>query len=489
MTMDQVASSHPMSTAFPRTPSFTGISRPMRTEVDVFELEWHGELPAGISGGFYRCGPDPQFTPRVGAEDLYVNGDGVVSMFRIQDGHVDLKMRYVRTDKFRAERAVRHALFGAYRNPHTDHASVAGVDRTTANTSVLRHGGRMFALKEDGLPHEIDPVTLETIGKFDFGGKLRSKTFTAHPKVDPVTGQLVFFGYSARGDEVSTEVAYGTADAVGEIEGEQWFLPPYGSMIHDWLVSSAHVVFPVMPLASDEDRLKAGGARWAWDPTKGTALGVLGRGRPTDELRWFTGPARWSFHTMNAVTSGDKVRLDLCVSKRAPFLDVDGHLFDVADIRQYLTRWTCDLGSGDAEFTEERLWDDCAVDFPVIDPRVAGLSYRHGFMTANDPSKPVHPALAGGLAFNSLAHIDHRSGEVEVWYAGDGASVQEPAFVPRGPDAPEGDGYLLAVVDRVPFDHAELAIIDTARFAQGPVATVIVPMFLRPTFHGIWVAD
>jgi isoeugenol monooxygenase len=489
MIKPQTTSSHPISTAFPSDPAFSGIRRPMRTEVDVFELEWHGELPSGISGGFYRCGPDPQFPPRFGADDLFVNGDGVVSMFKIHDGHVDLKMRYVRTEKFLVERAARRALFGAYRNPYTDDPSVAGLDRTTANTSILRHAGRLFALKEDGLPHEIDPLTLETLGKFDFEGALRSKTFTAHPKVDPITGQLVFFGYSARGDEVSTEIAYCTADSDGRLEDEQWFLPPYGSMIHDWLVSSKHAVFPVMPLVCDETRLKAGGARWAWDGTKNTALGVLQRGRPVAEMRWFNGPARWSFHTMNAVTNGDKVKLDLCASKRAPFPDVNGYMFDVADAKQYLTRWTCDLRSADGEFVEERLWDDCSVDFPVIDPRFAGLDYRHGFMTAQDPSKPKHPDVAGGLSFNSLAHVDHRTGDVEVWYAGDGAAVQEPAFIPRDAKAPEGDGYLLAVVDRVPFDHAELAIIDTARFTEGPIATVMVPLFLRPTFHGMWVVD
>ncbi|WP_157112101.1 carotenoid oxygenase family protein [Nocardia beijingensis] len=480
-------SSHPLS-SFPDTPGFTNLNRPMRTELDVFELEWKGDLPEGISGGFYRCGPDPQFPPKAG-DDIYVNGDGVVSMFRIADGHVDLKIRYVRTDKFQAERFARRALFGAYRNPYTDDPSVAGVDRTTANTSILRHAGRTFALKEDGLPHEIDPTTLETIGKFDFEGRLRSKTFTAHPKTDPVTGELVFFGYSAKGDELSTDIALCTASADGELTSEQWFLPPYGSMVHDWLVSAEHVIFPVMPLTTDPERLQAGGPRWLWDGARRTALGVLRRGAPAEEIRWFDGPPRWSFHTMNAVTRDNVVTLDLCVSHRAPFPDTEGEMFEPKDVKQYLTRWTCDLDGDNPQFTEERLWDDCSVDFPVIDSRYLGREYRHGFMAAQDPSKPLHPQLLGGLYFNSLAHFDHATGEAEVWYAGEDASVQEPAFVPRSPDAPEGDGYLLSVVDRVPFDHAELVILDTARFSAGPVATVTIPLFLRPTFHGIWVAD
>lgn len=485
---------HPVATLFPDTDTFTGMNRVNRAEADVFELEYRGHIPDAIAGGFYRCGPDPQFPPRAG-DDIYINGDGVVSCFRIAGGHVDFKVRYVRTDKFLAERAARRALFGQYRNPYTDDPSVEGIDRTTANTNVVRHGGRLFALKEDGLPHELDPVTLETIGKFSYGGALRTKTVTAHPKIDPVTGELQFYGYAARGDEVSTDVAYCVADRDGKLISEQWFLPPYGSMIHDWLVSAEHVAFPVMPVAADPARLRAGGPRWAWDHSKGTEIGVLRRGAPASELMWFSGPPRWSFHTMNAVTRGSKLGLDLCVARRAPFPDAAGGMFTREETGQYLTRWTCDLaaaeraGGDPVQFTEERLWDEYTVDFPVVDPRFLGSEYRHGYMTARNGSKPVNPEVAKGIFFNSLAHYDHRTGEGETWYAGDDSSVQEPVFVPRSATAPEGDGYLLAVVDRFPFDHSELVIIDTARFTDGPIATVFVPLFLRPTFHGVWVCD
>ncbi|HXA93389.1 MAG TPA: carotenoid oxygenase family protein, partial [Steroidobacteraceae bacterium] len=171
-----------MSNLFPRTATFTGFNEPRRIEADVFDLEIEGRLPRDIRGTFYRCGPDPRFTPRLG-DDININGDGMVSLFRFEDGHVDFKSRYVRTEKYRLETAARGALFGAYRNPYTDDASVAGKDRTTANTNVVQHAGRLFALKEDGLPHELDPVTLETRGRYDFGGELKSLTFSAHPKI------------------------------------------------------------------------------------------------------------------------------------------------------------------------------------------------------------------------------------------------------------------------------------------------------------------
>ena len=164
-----------------------------RVECDIHELEYDGEIPADLNGTFYRAGSDSQYPSRY-PNDSRWNGDGMVSMFRFENGHVDFRSRYVRTDRFLAERAARRALFGAYRNRYTDEPSVAHVSRELANTSILRLNKRLFSLKEDGLPWEFDPDTLETIGRYNFDGKLKSQTFSAHSKRDDETGVLYFFG-------------------------------------------------------------------------------------------------------------------------------------------------------------------------------------------------------------------------------------------------------------------------------------------------------
>jgi carotenoid cleavage dioxygenase len=470
---------------FPQTPNFIGLNRPGRVESDIIGLEIEGELPAGLSGVLYRCGPDPAFPPMYG-DDVYINGDGMVSMYVLADGRASMRSRYVRTDKYQLERAAGHSMFGLYRNPWTDEPSTAGVDRTTANTSMIWHAGKLFAVKEDGLAHRLDPLTLRTLGKHDFGGSLRSKTMTAHPKIDPVTGELVFYGYSAAG-ELSDDVAVAVADANGRLTDEQWLVPPYQSVIHDWAVTQTHAVLPVMPVTTDRDRVMSGGARWAWDPDRTTHLGVLGRNRPVDEIVYFDGPAQWSFHTMNSFTDGTLVHIDLCVSEMAPFADVNGTLFDRSKVRQFLTRWTCDLSRPGSDFQQRRLLEDLSVDFPEIDQRFATKEYRHGFMAAKDATKPVNPDIAVGVWFNTLVHIDHRTGEVETWYIGDDSNLQEPVFIPRSDDAPEGDGYLVALINRFPAARTELVVVDTARFTDGPVATVHIPLHVRPTFHGLWV--
>jgi isoeugenol monooxygenase len=476
----------PTSSKFPDTPAFKGLNRPSRVECDIVGLEVDGELPADLRGSFYRCGPDPQFPPLLG-DDIFINGDGVVSAFHIRDGRVDYSSRFVRTAKFLAERAAGRSLFGAYRNPYTDAPEAAGLDRTTANTSMLWHAGRLYALKEDGRPHRIDPDTLATLETWDFDGALQSRTFTAHPKTDPASGELVFFGYQAGGGE-SSPVAFGTA-VDGLLKFEEWFEPPYVSMIHDWAVTQNHVVFPVMPVTMDVERMRRGGPRWAWDPSRESVLVVMPRSGDTRHARAFTGPALWSFHVMNAFEEGSDVHIDLCLAQAAPMPAVDGSFPPREASAQYLTRVTCALGTDDAAFSMRRLWGDMPVDFPEIDQRRATLPYRHGFVAARDPRRELPPeAQYGGIWFNCLAHVDHHTGEVERYYVGPGGTVQEPVFAPRTPDSEEGDGYLLAVVNHFPEALGSLLVFDTRSLSSGPVAAVKVPLFLRPTFHGMWLS-
>ena len=166
--------------AFPQTIHFIGSNKPRRMEVSVRDLDVEGEIPAEIDGAFFRAVPDNAHAPMF-EDDIALNADGMVARFDIRKDAVDYDIRYVETDRYKAEKEARRALFGQYRNPFTDDPSVEGVDRTVANTTPVWHAGRLFMTKEDGLGHEINPHTLETVGKWTYGGVLKSETFTAHP--------------------------------------------------------------------------------------------------------------------------------------------------------------------------------------------------------------------------------------------------------------------------------------------------------------------
>ena len=284
-----------MTVRFPDEPGFQGRFAPVRLEGEIRGVEvTQGEIPASLHGTFYRVGADPAWPP-LAERDFYFNADGMVAMFRFENGFCDFRSRYVRTPRFAAERAARRSLFGAYRNPFTDDPSVAGLSRGLANTNVYWHGGRLLASKEDSAPIQLDPDTLDTVGEFTWDGDLSSRTATAHPKIDPRDGSLVFFGYMARG-ETTPDIAYYEADASGKIVHEAWFEAPYSSMVHDWAVTENFVIFPIIPLTASLDRLKAGGPIYVWDGSQDVYLGVVLAARVDRALVPRRQPVRLAHH-------------------------------------------------------------------------------------------------------------------------------------------------------------------------------------------------
>jgi carotenoid cleavage dioxygenase-like enzyme len=187
-----------MSQPFPADPFFSGNFAPLSFEADAPDLVLRGELPKGLAGTLYRNGPNPQFAPRDSNHHWFI-GDGMIHAFHIADGRVSYRNRWVRTPKWELEREAHRALFGSWGNPATSDPSVQGKNNGAANTNIIWHAGKLFALYESQRPFALDPETLAAQGYWDFGGAFTGTRFTAHPKVDPETGEMAFFAYSAAG--------------------------------------------------------------------------------------------------------------------------------------------------------------------------------------------------------------------------------------------------------------------------------------------------
>jgi carotenoid cleavage dioxygenase-like enzyme len=473
-----------MSLRFPDTFDFTGFNAPSRVECDILDLEIEGEVPAEIDGCWYRLTPDPQYPPMLG-DDTYLSGDGMISMFRFRDGHVDYRSRYIMTERLADERAARRSLHGLYRNPFTDDASVQGRGRGAANTTPVWHGGRLLCLKEDSRAMEVHPETLETIGEWDYDGRLRSETMTAHPRLDPETGELYFFGYEA-GGLCTHDVAYCVANRDGDLVREDWFQVPYVALMHDFVVTKEHAIFPVFPTTTDLERLKAGGAHWVWESDRESFVGIMPRDGRVEDMRWFRGPACMSFHFMNAHTDGHLVHMDFGVSnvnvfpfiQKASGIDVPPHM-----ARSALVRWTFDLSKpGDA-------WEETPLGPPGDMPRVAlkdhmidyGVAYYERFDPANGP-----PLIAGpvGAGFNTVSRIEIGSGRLRD-YSQPGATFQEAIHIPSNLSGHEG--WLAFVADLHERSLSEVILLEAAKPDSGAVARIRMPLRLRNQVHGNWV--
>src|SRR5690606_11629441 len=220
-----------------------------------------------LEGALYKVGPDRQYPSRR-TDDIFIDGEGMIHMFRFKGGQVDYLNRWVRTTRFEMQEQARRSLFGRYRNRYTNDPSVdPSVSMGAANTTAMFHAGKLYALKEDDHPYEIDPETLETIGKSDFGGQLASISFTAHPKVAPITDELLGFSYQARGDATRDFVFY-LFDADGRLKNEIWFDMPFAGMVHDFAITDEWVVVPFFPMITDMDVVKGGGPYYQYHPDK-----------------------------------------------------------------------------------------------------------------------------------------------------------------------------------------------------------------------------
>lgn len=472
---------------FPDTPTFTGYNTPTLEEKEADNLEIVGSLPDDIRGSFYRCGPDPHFPPKLG-DDIYINGDGMVGKFTFQANQVDYLAKYVKTEKFVVEDKAGKSLFGAYRNPYTDDERVAGMDRTTANTTALYHAGKLFALKEDGLPYELDAENLETLGRIDFGGKLRSQTVTAHPKLDPETGEWIFFGYEADG-LASPEVSYCVVDRNGDLVHEEWFTAPYTAMQHDFAVTRDYVVFMVFPTTTDVETMKQGGDHWYWQGDLDSWFGVMPRRGSTSEIRWIRHPAISSFHIANAFNEGHSIVIDLCVSKRNGFpyiKDSGGRPFTIEEGVPFLTRLSIDLDAPDADAIELRQLSPIPGELPMIDRRGNMSVHERVYYSGITDEVPLCTSGPVGPGSNMLVAVNTISGEITTLFMGPNRTFQEPQYVPS---TVRPGGYLMVVVDHHDTDDARLAVLDAEAIDNGPLAEIVVPFRLRSTFHGCWVPE
>ena len=460
---------------FPDIPLYQGWGAPLRSETDAWDLEViSGAIPEGLEGTLYRCGPDRQYPPMTG-EDVFIDGEGMVHMFRFEDGHVDYRSRWVATERFKLQEKARRALFGRYRNRYTNDPSVEGAHMGTGNTNAVWHAGKLLVLKEDDLPYEVDPDTLQTRRRYDYDGAVTAASMSAHPKVDWITNELLTFSYQAKGD-ATTDVVFYVIGPDGKIRNEIWFDMPWPACVHDFAVTPTHAVFAFFPLITDLEVLKQGGPFYQYHPDKQTVIAVVPRGGTREDIRWFKGPNTTAGHMMNAFDDGSNVHLDLCLYQGNCFQFFPTPTGETTPVvPPILTRLTMDLESNSGEFGQQVL-TPAPCEMPRTDDRYQGRPYRYGFMIC----------YRGQDGTSGVGRIDLKTGQLSTWAPGAASAVQEPQFVPRSPDASEGDGWLLVLVNRIAENRSDLAVLDATNLEAGPVALVKLPIRVRSTFHGTW---
>ena len=194
---------------------------------------------------------------------------------------------------------------------------------------------------------------------------------TAHPKIDPLTGEMFAFSYNF-GDKKMT---FFVVDADGKLTQYSEFNAPYSSMVHDFIVTSEHVIFPIFPLIIDFNEAMKGKAPIAWNGQIPSYIGVMPRDGSVDDIKWIEDDPCYVFHPMNAYTNGDKIVADMMQFEEAPlFPHADGSSPDPKKAEARLNRWEIDLSSNSGKINKNYLDDDIG-EFPRLDERYSMLNY------------------------------------------------------------------------------------------------------------------
>jgi carotenoid cleavage dioxygenase len=465
---------------------------PVRQEHTVTGLRVTGRIPEFLDGRYIRNGPNPAAEVDPDAYHWFL-GDGMVHGIRIRGGRAEwYRNRWVRSARVAA-------LLG---EPSQGKGSNAPLPGFGANTNVIGHAGRIFALVEGGGPCAELDGELGTLGVCDFDGTLPG-AFTAHPQRDPGTGELhavsYYFGWGNR-------VQYAVLGTGGQVRRTVDIKVTGSPMMHNFSLTRSYVVLydlpvtfsarqavaatvpaflraparlvlsaligrvriPAPPASGNPRRSSSAPFPYRWNPRYPARIGVMPRDGGADDVRWFDIAPCYVFHPLNAYEDSDGTSIVLDVVRYAKVFDSDPH--GPTEGEPTLFRWTVDLAAG--QVREEQL-DDRLQEFPRIDERRAGRRHRYGYA-------PLFMDGPGALLKHDL---DRRTTTVRSF--GAGREPGEFAFVPRHAGADEDDGVLMGLVYDPSAGRSDLVLLDAA--GLDTIASVHLPARVPNGFHGNWL--
>jgi carotenoid cleavage dioxygenase-like enzyme len=430
-----------------------GNGRPITEERTLTDLAVRGAVPAELDGRYVRNGANPY----TGTSSHPFFGDGMVHGVRLRGGRAEwYRNRYVRTP-FIDDPSV----------DILDPAVMMDMTASKANTHVVGHAGRILALEEGHFPYVLDGG-LDTVGPIDFDGRLTG-SFTAHPKICPVTGELLAFGYSA----FEPYLRYHRVSADGSLVQSEDITVGGPTMMHDFNVTRNHVIFMDLPAVFDLDRAIRGEMPIAWSDTYPARLGVMPRDGSDADVRWYDINPCYVFHPMNAYEDGDTIVIDVA---RLSHVWRDSMMdFPMPE----LWRWTIDTVSGSVR--EEQI-DDRPAEFPRVPDSLVGLPHRYGYMMAVPGDANDDPSTLTG----EILKYDRETGARSEISLGRGRVCGEPVFVPADSASAEDDGYLMTFVYDANTDTSEFVVLDASTMDDTPVAAIDLPR-IPHGFHGSWV--
>lgn len=424
---------------------------------------------------------------------------------KIKDGHATYVSRYVRTSRLQQEEKYGAAKFlkaGDLRGKKgllyvllsnlrhklgvLDDSSGEG----TGNTALVYHNKKLLALHEGDKPYAIrvfEDGDLETLGRIDYGARL-DHPFTAHPKVDPITGEMFTFGYQVE----KSFINYRVVSKNGVMTDPVVITLPRPIMMHDFAITENYAIFLDLPLVADGEKMVKGGFLFDFDETKEARLGVLPRYATNEsQIRWFSIPMCFIFHNANAWEEGDEVVLVCCRFDRIELENAIDVVTDQNYSKPYPFEFRINMSTGEVR---QKQLSILPAEFPRVNEQYTGRKTQYMYASIID----VSGKMLGVGKFDLSKEPDAspksllEGGDCEgTFIYGPGKFGGEAIFVPRSPDTggSEDDGYLIGFVHDEINGKSEVFIIDAKTMAPEAVAVVTLPKRVPYGFHALFVTE
>jgi len=462
-------------------PYRTGPWHPQTEEWDATPRVVAGAIPSDLDGMYLRNTENPVHPAITNYHPF--DGDAMLHMIEFGDGRAAYKNRFVRTAGLAAEAEAGMALWAGFIElPDTAHRTdgwtARGRMKDASSTDVVVHRGEaLTSFYWCGDLYRIDLSTGATLGTETWHGAIPPWGVSAHQKVDPATGELLFFTFSKE----APYLRYGAVGADGVVHTLRDVPTPGPRLPHDMAFTEHYVILNDFPLFWRPDLLEAGIHLPKYQRDLPSRFAIVPR-HGDGEVRWFEADPTYVLHFVNAFEDGDTVVMDGFFQRNpAPSTRGAADLEEAAfrslaldQLETVLHRWRFDLRTGTT--TEEDL-SERYTEFGMMNPTVATRPHRYVYAATGEP---------GRFLFDGLVKHDVVTGAEEAIRFGDGVFGSETVMAPRAGTTAEDDGYLVTFTTDMNRDRSYCVIYDAAAPSAGPVCELELPARISSGTHSTW---
>ncbi|KAI3457562.1 hypothetical protein Pfo_014225 [Paulownia fortunei] len=435
-----------------------------------------GKIPESIQGVYVRNGANPLFEPQAGHH--FFDGDGMIHAVQFANGSASYACRFTETQRLIQERALGRPVFPKAIGELHGHSGIArlllfyarglfklvdhGQGTGVANAGLVYFNNRLLAMSEDDLPYHVRVTPngdLKTVERYNFNGQLKS-TMIAHPKVDPVSGELFALSY----DVIQKPyLKYFRFSRNGEKSEDVEIPVSEPTMMHDFAITEKFVIVPDQQVVFKMSEMIRGGSPVVYEKDKVSRFGVLDKyAKDASQMKWLEVPDCFCFHLWNAWEEPETDEIVVIGSCMTP----PDSIFNECDegLKSVLSEIRLNLKTGKS--TRRPIMSD-----------EEQVNLEAGMVNRNK---------LGRKTVSGFAKVDLFTGEVKKFIYGDEKYGGEPLFLPRDPKSEaEDDGYILAFTHDEKAWKSELQIVNAMTMKLE--ATVKLPSRVPYGFHGTFI--